>query len=130
MFCSRYVLNYDENVSFMGSVSWRLSLCLFAAWFIVFLCVAGRVKFSGKVVYFYGTISVRYVVNFSRIRCVFTWCRRWRLLLFSSQFYPFNKFRGVFLFVIGHSFKQNFLGLECFIRSINVPFEIIIFIYF
>lgn len=45
-----------------GSVSWRLVLCLFCAWLLVFMCLAKGVQSSGKVVYFTATFP--YVVLF------------------------------------------------------------------
>ncbi|XP_064620268.1 sodium- and chloride-dependent glycine transporter 1-like [Lineus longissimus] len=56
----RYVLEISDGIGEMGSVSWKLALCLLLAWIIVFACLCKGVKSSGKVVYFTATFP--YVV--------------------------------------------------------------------
>lgn len=45
----------SDGIDDMGSLSWKLVMCLFFAWFLVFLCLAKGVQSSGKVVYFTAT---------------------------------------------------------------------------
>merc|ERR1712200_325411 len=45
-----------------GSPTWALTLCLLAAWIIIFLCLVKGIQSSGKVVYFTATFP--YVVLF------------------------------------------------------------------
>ncbi|XP_042883243.1 sodium-dependent nutrient amino acid transporter 1-like [Penaeus japonicus] len=48
-----YVLNYSSDISNgIGLPDWRLSLCLGAAWLLLFLTLAKGVQSSGKVAYF------------------------------------------------------------------------------
>jgi solute carrier family 6 amino acid transporter-like protein 5/7/9/14 len=50
----------SEGLEHMGAIQWKLALCLFAAWVIIFLCLIKGIKSSGKVVYFTATFP--YVV--------------------------------------------------------------------
>ncbi|CAM1329462.1 SLC6A7 (predicted) [Pycnogonum litorale] len=47
-----YVLEISDGIDNLGPLSWKLVLCLLAAWVIVCLCLIKGVKSSGKVVYF------------------------------------------------------------------------------
>lgn len=59
---SRQVLSVSDSMENLGGVSWKLVLCLFCAWVLVFACLAKGVKSSGKVVYFTATFP--YLVLF------------------------------------------------------------------
>ena len=39
----------SDGIDDMGSMSWRLVLCLLFAWVVVFLCLSKGIKSSGKV---------------------------------------------------------------------------------
>lgn len=45
------MLNFSPDET-LGSLNSDMALCLLGAWVLVFLCIAGGVKFSGKIVYF------------------------------------------------------------------------------
>ena len=49
------VLNESDGLDNMGVFQWKLTLCLLAAWIIIFLCLIKGIKSSGKVVYFTAT---------------------------------------------------------------------------
>ncbi|KAI4888135.1 hypothetical protein NFI96_013844, partial [Prochilodus magdalenae] len=54
-FWEREVLNVSEGVGELGSVHWRLALCLLAVWVVCYFCVWKGVKSTGKVVYLTAT---------------------------------------------------------------------------
>ncbi|XP_072173164.1 sodium- and chloride-dependent glycine transporter 1-like [Diadema setosum] len=56
------MLNESGSIGEPGTVSWKLTLCLFFAWALMFFCLVKGVKSSGKVVYFTATFP--YVVLF------------------------------------------------------------------
>ncbi|XP_041367483.1 sodium- and chloride-dependent glycine transporter 1-like [Gigantopelta aegis] len=47
-----YVLEQSKEVDEIGSLNWKLALCLLAAWVIVGICLIRGVQSLGKVVYF------------------------------------------------------------------------------
>ncbi|CAD5116218.1 DgyrCDS5133 [Dimorphilus gyrociliatus] len=47
----RYVLNKSDGIEDVGSIEWRLALCLGFCWFLVALILLKGVKSAGKVVY-------------------------------------------------------------------------------
>ncbi|KAG1663868.1 Sodium- and chloride-dependent glycine transporter 2 [Nymphon striatum] len=55
-----YMLEINSGIEDLGTVSWKLALCLIGAWTIICLCLIKGVKSSGKVVYF--TALFPYVV--------------------------------------------------------------------
>ncbi|KAL7852755.1 hypothetical protein SRHO_G00185400 [Serrasalmus rhombeus] len=54
-FWEREVLNVSDGVGELGSVHWRLALCLLAVWVVCYFCVWKGVKSTGKVVYVTAT---------------------------------------------------------------------------
>ncbi|XP_036413087.1 sodium- and chloride-dependent GABA transporter 2-like [Colossoma macropomum] len=54
-FWEREVLNVSDGVGELGSVNWRLALCLLAVWVVCYFCVWKGVKSTGKVVYVTAT---------------------------------------------------------------------------
>ncbi|XP_037399551.1 sodium- and chloride-dependent GABA transporter 2-like isoform X1 [Pygocentrus nattereri] len=54
-FWEREVLNVSDGVGELGSVHWRLALCLLAVWVVCYFCVWKGVKSTGKVVYLTAT---------------------------------------------------------------------------
>ncbi|XP_046377511.1 sodium- and chloride-dependent glycine transporter 1-like [Haliotis rufescens] len=47
-----FVLEQNDNIGELGSVNWKLALCLLAAWVIVGACLIRGIQSLGKVVYF------------------------------------------------------------------------------
>ncbi|KAL7845873.1 hypothetical protein AOLI_G00240650 [Acnodon oligacanthus] len=54
-FWEREVLNVSGGVGELGSVHWRLALCLLAVWVVCYFCVWKGVKSTGKAVYLTAT---------------------------------------------------------------------------
>ncbi|NXJ08050.1 SC6A7 protein, partial [Odontophorus gujanensis] len=48
-------VTHSSGLEDPGPVQWRLALCLLAAWVVVFLCMLGGIRSSGKVVYVTAT---------------------------------------------------------------------------
>ncbi|XP_070557742.1 sodium- and chloride-dependent glycine transporter 1-like [Ptychodera flava] len=59
---TNYVLNMSDGMENMGTIQWKLALCLLFSWVVVFLCLMKGVKSSGRVVYFTATFP--YVILF------------------------------------------------------------------
>ncbi|OWF44595.1 sodium-dependent proline transporter-like [Mizuhopecten yessoensis] len=57
---NNYVLGISSGIDDMGPPRWQLTLSLFGAWFLCFLCLIKGIKTTGKVVYF--TAIFPYVV--------------------------------------------------------------------
>jgi len=51
----KVVLEKSDGLDDMGAPSWKLVLCLLAAWIVVALSLIRGVRSSGKVVYFTAT---------------------------------------------------------------------------
>lgn len=49
------VLHVSDNISELGTVPWKLGLCLTVAWLIVFMIIFKGIESSGRVVYFTAT---------------------------------------------------------------------------
>lgn len=52
LFCfifSNYILNKSEGIDFISTIDWRLVLCLLGTWILIYVCLCGGVKVSGKV---------------------------------------------------------------------------------
>ncbi|CAF4131337.1 unnamed protein product, partial [Rotaria sordida] len=47
-----YILNKSEGIDFISTIDWRLVLCLLGTWILIYICLFGGVKVSGKIVYF------------------------------------------------------------------------------
>ncbi|XP_030634857.1 sodium- and chloride-dependent GABA transporter 2-like [Chanos chanos] len=54
-FWEREVLNLSSRMDELGSVNWRLALCLLLVWIVCYFCVWKGVKSTGKVVYLTAT---------------------------------------------------------------------------
>uniref|UniRef100_A0A3B1J9B0 Transporter n=1 Tax=Astyanax mexicanus TaxID=7994 RepID=A0A3B1J9B0_ASTMX len=54
-FWEREVLNVSDTVGELGSIHWRLALCLLVVWVVCYFCVWKGVKSTGKVVYLTAT---------------------------------------------------------------------------
>ncbi len=46
---SNYVLEMSDGMENMGSVNWKLALCLLLAWIIIFVCLIRGIRSLGKV---------------------------------------------------------------------------------
>ena len=49
LFCRDRVLQITKGVDDMGDIQWELTLCLFFAWVVIYLCICKGIKSSGKV---------------------------------------------------------------------------------
>ncbi|CAF2863391.1 unnamed protein product, partial [Rotaria sp. Silwood2] len=49
---NNYILNKSEGIDFISTIDWRLVLCLLGTWILIYVCLCGGVKISGKIVYF------------------------------------------------------------------------------
>ncbi|CAF4977823.1 unnamed protein product, partial [Rotaria sp. Silwood1] len=49
---NNYILNKSEGIDFISTIDWRLVLCLLGTWILIYICLCGGVKISGKIVYF------------------------------------------------------------------------------
>ena len=47
--CRRRVLKISDGVENMGNIQWEMTLCLFFAWVVIYLCICKGIKSSGKV---------------------------------------------------------------------------------
>ncbi|XP_066510399.1 sodium- and chloride-dependent GABA transporter 2-like [Hoplias malabaricus] len=54
-FWEREVLNLSDGIGELGSINWRLALCLLVVWVVCYFCVWKGVKSTGKVVYLTAT---------------------------------------------------------------------------
>ncbi|XP_029455802.1 sodium- and chloride-dependent GABA transporter 2-like [Rhinatrema bivittatum] len=54
-FWERRVLNISDGIEHIGSLQWKLALCLLLAWIICYFCIWKGVKSTGKVVYITAT---------------------------------------------------------------------------
>lgn len=50
-----YVLNKSSGIEDIGSIQWKLALCLLVSWIVVVISLIKGIKTSGKVVYFTAT---------------------------------------------------------------------------
>ncbi|XP_069484690.1 sodium- and chloride-dependent GABA transporter 2-like [Ambystoma mexicanum] len=54
-FWERQVLHISDGIGNLGTLQWKLALCLLLAWTICYFCIWKGVKSTGKVVYFTAT---------------------------------------------------------------------------
>ncbi|XP_078529842.1 sodium- and chloride-dependent GABA transporter 2-like isoform X2 [Lissotriton helveticus] len=59
-FWERHVLHISDGIENVGSIQWKLALCLLLAWIICYFSIWKGVKSSGKVAYF--TVSFPYLM--------------------------------------------------------------------
>ncbi|XP_023220597.1 sodium- and chloride-dependent glycine transporter 1-like [Centruroides sculpturatus] len=57
-----YVLNISSGIEDIGSIEWKIALCLLVSWIVVVISLIKGIKSSGKVVYFTATFP--YVILF------------------------------------------------------------------
>ena len=43
------MLQITDGVESMGDIQWELTLCLFFAWVVIYMCICKGIKSSGKV---------------------------------------------------------------------------------
>ncbi|KAL4216475.1 sodium neurotransmitter symporter (SNF) [Mactra antiquata] len=63
------VLGITKGIHDMGSIQWKLALCLLLAWVVICVCLAKGIKSSGKAVYFTSTFPYL-VLGILLIRCL------------------------------------------------------------
>ncbi|CAG0894999.1 unnamed protein product [Darwinula stevensoni] len=54
-FFSKYMLEISDGITESGSFVWKLVVCVFVSWIVIFFCLWKGVKSIGKVVYFTAT---------------------------------------------------------------------------
>ncbi|XP_006811930.2 sodium- and chloride-dependent glycine transporter 1-like [Saccoglossus kowalevskii] len=132
-----YVLNISDGIDNLGSVQWKLVLCLLLSWIVVVLCLIKGVLTSGRVVYFTATFPY-FVITILLIRGVtlpgsanglmYFLIPKWEALLipkvwsdaFTQIFYSLGPGWGALLTMASYNrFHHNFLKDALIVPLVN-----------